>query len=65
MWVFVFNVGLFFFIRGCGELDGVEWERGLSFFGELFEIVRCLEEIVGGYLLDIEYDFDFYKMIDR
>lgn len=65
MWFFVFNVGLFFVIRGCGELDGVEWERGLSFFGELFEIVRRLEEIVGGYLLDIEYDFDFYKMIER
>lgn len=65
MWVSVLNAGLSSFTRGCGELDRAEWERGLSFSGELSEIVRRLEETAGGYLSDTEYDLDSYKMIER
>lgn len=63
--VSVLNAGLSSVTRGCGELDGADRERGLSFSGELSEIVRRLEETAGGYLSDTEYDLDSYKMIDR
>lgn len=63
--VSVLNAGLSSVARGWGELDGADRERGLSFSGELSEIVRRLEETAGGYLSDTEYDLDSYKMINK
>lgn len=49
------------FTCGWVERDMAERERGLSFSGELSESVRLLDEAVGEYLSETEYDLESYK----